>query len=395
MSSPDRYYTVTAPAGFEDYPARRNHYFKTKTAAAEFKLRVKRWKAEKKSPSPTLSFDEYDKRWLAYLKAHVGNLEILPEIVAHWERTAKAITQPLTVEALCKAFVTYRETKGYGKATLSEDRYIARKLQAALGPRMAHELTVADLRAFLNSAGGKQLERKLYKLASLIFDYAKEQRVIILNPLAEIDRPQVGYSIPGILSPAQFETLLSEAEAVTPDLVPFLALAGFAGIRREEMLKEYADDEVLQWSDIDWDKKIVTIRDEVAKQTTRKLGDRRFVPMEEALLHWLAPYRQASGPVMPVSDAAFRRRMKKLLEAAEFEPPRNALRHSYASYWLAGSSKEGIGRLALQMGNSESVCRRHYLETLSPEEGRAWFGLRRAKSQPTEAVPPVVIPVAA
>jgi hypothetical protein len=26
-----------------------------------------------------------------------------------------------------------------------------------------------------------------------------------------------------------------------PDLVPFLILAGFAGIRREEMLKEYAD----------------------------------------------------------------------------------------------------------------------------------------------------------
>jgi hypothetical protein len=29
---------------------------------------------------------------LAYLRAHVGNLELLPAIVTHWERTAKPIT---------------------------------------------------------------------------------------------------------------------------------------------------------------------------------------------------------------------------------------------------------------------------------------------------------------
>jgi len=42
-----------------------------------------------------LSFDDSDKRWLAYLRAHVGNLELLPAIVTHWERAAKPITRPL------------------------------------------------------------------------------------------------------------------------------------------------------------------------------------------------------------------------------------------------------------------------------------------------------------
>jgi hypothetical protein len=50
-----------------------------------------------------------DKRWLAYLRAHVGDFELLPAIVTHWERTAKPITRPLKVEDLCKAFVLYRE----------------------------------------------------------------------------------------------------------------------------------------------------------------------------------------------------------------------------------------------------------------------------------------------
>jgi hypothetical protein len=45
------------------------------------------------------------KRGLACLRAHVGNLELLPAIVTHWERTAKPITRPLKVEQLCKAFL--------------------------------------------------------------------------------------------------------------------------------------------------------------------------------------------------------------------------------------------------------------------------------------------------
>jgi hypothetical protein len=61
------------------------------------------------------------------LRAHVGNLELLPAIVTHWERTAKPITRPFKVEELCKAFVLYREGKGLDKATLSEDRYISRR----------------------------------------------------------------------------------------------------------------------------------------------------------------------------------------------------------------------------------------------------------------------------
>ncbi len=51
-----------------------------RAAGGELRLRIKRWKAEQKCPSDTLSFDDSDKRWLAYLRAHVGNLELLPAI---------------------------------------------------------------------------------------------------------------------------------------------------------------------------------------------------------------------------------------------------------------------------------------------------------------------------
>jgi site-specific recombinase XerD len=382
-----RYIIVAAPAGFDGVENRRHYYFKTKNAALEFRNRIKRWKAERKAPTETLSFDESAKRWLAYLQVHVGNLELLPEIIGHWERTAKAITEPLTVKALAESFVLYRETKKLRRGTLAEDRYVARRLSEVLGEKLAHELTTREIRTFLSTASSESTERKLYKVAFLVFEYAKEQRIVMLNPFSEIKRPEVSYVIPGILQPAEFKRLLRAAEEKVRDLVPFLALAGFAGIRRDELVKEYANDSVLQWSDVDWTKKLITVRDGVAKQTRRKLGNRRFLPMEPALVHWLLPYRQDTGPIVLVTDGAFRRRMQILRQAAKIHPPTNSLRHSFASHWLARTREQGVGELAKRMGNSEAICKRHYLETLSREEGRAWFALRRRPKPRIEALP--------
>jgi hypothetical protein len=96
-----------------------------------------------------------------------------------------------------------------------------------------------------------------------------------------------------------------------PELNPFLAMAGFAGVRRSELVREYAEDQVLKW-DVDWQKQLITVRHEVAKQTSRKMGNRRFIPMEAALLHWLGPYQKEEGLLIPLVDSAVRRRMKKL-----------------------------------------------------------------------------------
>ena len=307
--------------------------------------------------------------------------------MTHWERTAKPITRPRTVEELCKAFVLYREGKGLDKATLSEGPYISKRLREHLGGHMAHELGVAEIRSFLDTAKTSgSLAHKLYKVGSLIFAYGKEQRVLVLNPFDEIDRPQVAYTIPEILEPTKFKRLLLAAEQEVPELIPFLAMAGFAGIRRSELVREYAGDQVLRWEDISWQKRLITVRHEVAKQTPRKMGNRRFIPMEAALLHWLGPYRKEEGLLIPMVDSALRRRMKKLRLASKLNPPNNALRHSYASYWLARSSKEGLGELSKRMGNSETVCKRHYLETLTREEGEAWFKIRRSKTLPEKSV---------
>jgi len=56
--------------------------------------------------------------------------------------------------------------------------------------------------------------------------------------------------VPEILTPAQFKTLLETAEEEVPELIPFLAMAGFAGVRRSELVREYTEDQVLKWEDV-------------------------------------------------------------------------------------------------------------------------------------------------
>ena len=76
---------------------------------------------------------------------------------------------------------------------------------------------------------------------SLIFAYGREQRALVLNPFDDIDRPEVAYTVPEILEPAKFKQLLATAEEEVPELIPFLAMAGFAGLRRSELVREYAE----------------------------------------------------------------------------------------------------------------------------------------------------------
>jgi len=105
-------------------------------------------------------------------------------------------------------------------------------------------------------------------------------------------------------------------------------------------VREYAEDQVLKWEDVDWQKQLITVRHEVAKQTSRKMGNRRFIPMEAALLHWLGPYRKEEGLLIPLVDSAVRRRMKKLCsESAQ------KCSSSFVCFILAGAFKQrGTGR---------------------------------------------------
>lgn len=155
-------------------------------------------------------------------------------------------------------------------------------------------------------------------------------------------------------------------------------LGAFAGLRTAEI-------ERLEWRDVLWEDTLIHIREEVAKRTTRKVGDARYVPMPANLQVWLAPWCGAGGKVCPKSRSD--RETKRL---GEFLPGgkwgQNALRHSWISYRSAETAN--LPQAADEAGNGTEISRTAYRNPRMWREATAWFAIRPGE-QPGNVVPMV------
>src|SRR5205823_6391973 len=105
-----------------------------------------------------------------------------------------------------------------------------------------------------------------------------------------------------------------------------------------------------------------------------KSARRRFVTIQPNLLLWLTPHTQLSGPVTP---AGYRTVLKRARAAAGIcEWPNNALRHSFASYYLAHFKRAGAAELALEMGHTNAnLVFQHYRQLVKPQNGKQYWSI--------------------
>ena len=125
-----------------------------------------------------------------------------------------------------------------------------------------------------------------------------------------------------IFTAAELDRIL---KAARPELVPFVAIGAFAGLRHAEIKR-------LDWQEIDLERGFIEVKG--AKAKTRQ---RRLVPISENLKAWLAPHHQESGLVIPFVHSS--KQLMWLVDDANkgtTETPlrwkRNGLRHSFISY---------------------------------------------------------------
>ena len=163
----------------------------------------------------------------------------------------------------------------------------------------------------------------------------------------------------GILTTSEAHRLLL---ACPDSILPAVAIALFAGLRREEVAR-------LDWREIDIERGFI----EVAARKT-KTAQRRLVPLSTNLRAWLAPLAQLTGPVRP-PHITYRRHFLEALKAARIEKwPHNALRHTFASCHLA--FHQDAAKTALELGHTESATLfRHYRELVRPEDAKAFWNI--------------------
>ena len=212
---------------------------------------------------------------------------------------------------------------------------------------------------------------------SVLFSHAVTNGYLRDNPAKHAFKPKVKRTIE-ILTPEEMKNLL---EVAHPEILPVIALGGFAGLRRIEL-------ERLNWEDVD--RKKMLIRLDAHQTKTATCRDVRIMPN---LMEWLEPYASATGSVWPAQHERGRNLLEAALKAAGFSSnhraigqvpadvdqprpwPKNALRHSFASYHYA--MWEDAAKASAQMGHSEvNTFWAHYRRKASREAAEAFWAIR-------------------
>lgn len=236
----------------------------------------------------------------------------------------------------------------------------------AYGDRKIATIRSPEIESWLDAIEGNPRTR-LNILGSLtnLYNFAQRREYLprnISNEADYVDRAKYQdgeIHRPRVFNPEQMKKLL---DACPARLVPLVVLAGFCGVRRDEILR-------LDWRDV-FGKGEETLAGHVTVWADQaKTKRRRIPPLLPNAAAWLKPFREATGLVCPAPD-----RFVQLTALARSEGltwSHNVLRDSFISHRVAAT--QNIGQVALEAGNSPAVIQESYLELVPKAQGKAYF----------------------
>lgn len=166
----------------------------------------------------------------------------------------------------------------------------------------------------------------------------------------------------GIMSVSDWKAALSLIKKDAPSLLATLVVAGFCGLRRSELMAQ-------RWADIDLKRGHLRVT-----KAKRRTPARRLVSLCSAAKAWLALCDQEGELIGPGWGSDH---VRARLREAKIPCPENAFRHSFISFRCASSGS--VDTTAQEAGNSPKIVFRHYRELVSPQQGKAWFGVKPGK----------------
>jgi integrase len=224
-----------------------------------------------------------------------------------------------------------------------------------------HTITSPDIETWFASRGEQNgtLASNLGRLSAL-FKFCVRRGYCEVNPCDTIERVHVDHGTPKILTVDECAKLLAACQSVRPDLLGYVALSLFAGVRPEEIGK-------LQWSDVDLDNKRVVIDEKIAKKRRR-----RITTLPDTAIAWLALCERKGG-VAPWQRNTLGSIMRRTRKAAGVKWCQDILRHTAASHLMA--KHQDAAFVANQLGNSPQILLTNYRALVTPQEDAKFWAL--------------------
>jgi integrase len=194
-----------------------------------------------------------------------------------------------------------------------------------------------------------------------LFRWARDEDILPRDILTEAERTAAAREGPmeiGIITPETLRAVLRIIRDKAPHYLPALVMAAFCGLRRAEVHGQ-------DWKHIELERKFVRVT-----QGKKGTPARRLVPLCDAAIEWLVPYRQKEGPIC--SNLAIDR-IRDIARTAGYKLADNGFRHSFISYRVALTGN--IPETSIEAGNSVRMIHKHYRELATKMEAEAWFGI--------------------
>lgn len=303
------------------------------------------------------------------LKPHGGSIE---GAVDYYLQTCAA--KPVAVEVIVRELISVKQRdRGFQYVKDLRTRLEGR-FCAAFGDRNIGEITKAELNVWLDSLDMVARSRRNFHSSLVtLFRFAQSRGYLPDDRPTAIQRavkPKAEKPSRVIYEPEEMIALLAVARSQGTAILPTLAIAGFAGIRTEELCQSDPKKDRLRWEDISWSESGPEIR---VRAEVSKTSEERFLPVTPNLQLWLTTYQGQTGPIFPDSrlDVAY----AGLSRASKIKWKKNALRRSYATYRAAASAS--INATVKELGNSESMLKRHYNRPIPEATTKAerWFSI--------------------
>ena len=322
---------------------RARSFFQTEKAAKTF--------AQLKNNELLIGETEGAKQLTAYGKT-------IADAIAFYLPHLQASNRTCTFRELVAQLLSAKKSDGASAAYLIDLRCRLGQFSESFGNRLVFEIQCHEIDQWLRDLSVSPVTRNnSRRVLRTAFSFAVARKYCVENPVVKTAKAKEIEGTAGILTVAETARLLETANA---DLVPFIAIGAFAGLRRAEL-------ERLDWSEIDLESGLITIQAIKAKSARR-----RFVKIRPNLARWLVPYAANRSAVAPAN-------CRKMLEAARAAAgfkhwPSNALRHSFASYHLAHFNDAAA--LALELGHTDAgLVFQHYREIVKPKEAEKYWKL--------------------
>jgi site-specific recombinase XerD len=350
-------WSVSLPPRVSTTGKRQRFFFDTKQGALNF-CEATRTRVENFGTKGSLILPPAQQEQAANALAELQPYGVtLNEVVQDWLSRRKASDASISFEAAMDLFLES------GKRSESYTRSVrqTRNRLGSLHGKLLNMITPADLRSAMDGMPDS-VKNFTIRILGGLFNFAIKRGHCAENPTKRLDLAKREGAEIEVYSPAESAAILAAAEQAAPEIVPFLAVSFFTGIRRSEALR-------LDWSAIDLHENFVKLPGAITK--TKQV---RHIELSENCKAWITPFAKERGPLLPCSANVLRTRERELRTSHKVRAIKHGPRHAFASYWLAMHGD--INKLCLFTGHDDpATLFRHYAKAATKRDAEKFWAI--------------------